>query len=45
MNDNIMKAKYIKPQTLIIEMECTSIICLSGGFNDPYIFPRGFDED
>lgn len=41
-----MKAKYVKPETEIIEIECAAIICNSPSpFNDPTITDRDSEED
>jgi hypothetical protein len=49
MNDWIMKAEYIQPETLIIEItgDTGAIICASGKslINDPTIIGREYEED
>jgi len=41
-----MKTNYIKPETNIIELDCTAVICASGNsiFN-PIIDDRNAEED
>lgn len=49
MKDLIMKAEYIKPETLTVEIELENgaIICTSGDsfFGNPGIAGRDFEED
>ena len=49
MTDLIMKAEYIKPETLTVEIELENgaIICASGKslINDPTIIGREYEED